>query len=267
MQRFCVREYYFMKIQRLFLLIAILISCCLTNVQAQRIAILGDSNTWLGGDENKGEKGWNHWFVAEFKPDFCKSYARSGATWTSTNKTKLDTKENIGSLGDNNVAYNQLQRLLADKTMNPDIIIIALGTNDLWFKNKRPNLFAEPQLNSDSKSLLSTPPNKLLTLADCVTFTVKTLKKAYPKAKIVFISPAQCVQVDKKEISLFGDKLETLGKELEVATIRLDKLSLIDSDKEKKKKEFTYDGVHTSVKGAKANGTLIANELKKLVLR
>lgn len=246
-------------------LVWLLLTACQLHVNAQRIAIIGDSNTWLGGDDNKGEKGWNHWFCEYFKPDFCRSFARSGATWTNTPRTKLNIKENIGSLGDNNVAYNQLQRMLADKALKPDIIIIALGTNDLWFKNKRPNLFDESHLNYEREDFLSTPPSKLLTLADCVHHTVHTLRKAYPNAAIVLITPAECIHIKNYELKLFSDTLEALGKTLGASTIRLDKLSEIKSEKERIKKEFTYDGTHTSVKGAKANGEIITRELKRIL--
>lgn len=238
---------------------------CSLPVNAQRVAIIGDSNTWLGGDDNKGEKGWNHWFCEYFKPDFCISFARSGATWTNTARTQLNTKENIGSLGDNNVAYNQLQRILAEPELKPDVVIIALGTNDLWFKNKRPNLFAESHLDYENEGFLSTPPNKLLTLSDCVNHTVRSLRKAYPNVTIVFIAPAECIHVKNSELTRLGNALEELGRTLEVSTIRLDKLSEIKSDKERIKKEFTYDGTHTSVKGAKSNGEIIARELKRIL--
>lgn len=235
-------------------------------MNGQRIAIIGDSMTWLGGDDNKGEKGWNHWFCEYFKPDFCRSFARSGATWTNTPKTRLNTKENIGSLGDNNVAYNQLQRMLAVPELKPDIVIIALGTNDLWFKNKRPNLFSDSRLNYEREGFLSTPPNKLLTLADCVNHTVRSLRKAYPEAKIVFLTPIECIHIKDSDLTHFANELEKLGKSLGVSTIRMDKLSEIKSENERIKKDFTYDGTHTSVKGAKSNGAIIANELKKLKL-
>lgn len=253
------------QIKQLIALTALLLSVGLSSANAQRIAIIGDSNTWLGGDDNKGQKGWNHWFCEYFKPDTCRSFARSGATWTNTTKTQLNTKENIGSLGDNNVAYNQLHRLLADTQLKPNVVIIALGTNDLWFKNKRPNLFSESQLDYESENFLSTPPDKLLTLADCVNYTVRTLRKAYPEAKIVFIAPAECIHVSNSDLARLAGSLEELGKAFGISTIRLDKLSEIKSEKEKVKKEYTYDGTHTSVKGAQSNGAIIAIELKKIL--
>ena len=76
------------------------------------VVLLGDSNTWIGGDDCDKERGWNTWFKQLFQPASCKSYARSGATWTNTKVTKRNPKENIGNLGNDNVIYNQVVRLI-----------------------------------------------------------------------------------------------------------------------------------------------------------
>lgn len=76
------------------------------------VVLLGDSNTFIGGDACDKPQGWNKWFKDFAKPKSCRSYARSGATWTHTPNTVLDMEENIGVLGDNNVVYNQAMRLL-----------------------------------------------------------------------------------------------------------------------------------------------------------
>ena len=57
------------------------------------VAILGDSNTWLGGDQCDQPRGWNKWFKDYFAPASCRSYARSGATWTNTARTKRNPDE------------------------------------------------------------------------------------------------------------------------------------------------------------------------------
>ena len=75
------------------------------------VVILGDSNTWLGGDGCDKAQGWNKWFRDAFQPATCRSYARSGATWTNTPETRRNTQENIGVLGNDNVIYNQICRL------------------------------------------------------------------------------------------------------------------------------------------------------------
>ena len=55
------------------------------NIQAQsvmHVVILGDSNTFIGGDQCDKPQGWNKWFKELANPLSCRSYARSGATWT-----------------------------------------------------------------------------------------------------------------------------------------------------------------------------------------
>ena len=102
------------------------------------VVILGDSNTWIGGDDCSQPRGWNYWFCQTAKPASCRSYARSGATWTHTEKTVCDTEEYTEVLSDNNVIYNQVNRLKkayeAGEQPRPDLIIIMAGTNDAWFR-------------------------------------------------------------------------------------------------------------------------------------
>ena len=108
------------------------------------IVLLGDSNTWIGGDECDKPQGWNKWFKDLANPLSCHSYARSGATWTHTSLTDYDTEEDTGVLSDNNVVYNQINRLKEayqqQKQVKPDLIIVMAGTNDLWFADKRPEV-------------------------------------------------------------------------------------------------------------------------------
>ena len=100
-----------------------------TVVHPLHVVILGDSNTWIGGDDCDKPKGWNKWFVDEFRPLSCKSYARSGATWTNTSTTRENVVEDIAVLGNDNVIYNQIARLKRacdeGRQQTPDLIIIA----------------------------------------------------------------------------------------------------------------------------------------------
>ena len=99
----------------IFSLLSIITSPFTLNTSSEEpeedVVILGDSNTWLGGDDCTKPKGWNTWFKEAMKPRSCHSYARSGSTWTHTPNTKRDTKEDIGTIGDNNVIINQIFRL------------------------------------------------------------------------------------------------------------------------------------------------------------
>ena len=69
------------------------------------VAILGDSNTWLGGDQCDQPRGWNKWFKDYFAPASCRSYARSGATLTNTADIAVPATHTRGAV---NFAYIQL---------------------------------------------------------------------------------------------------------------------------------------------------------------
>lgn len=163
------------------------------------VVILGDSNTWLGGDDCSKPKGWNTWFKEALKPRSCRSYARSGATWTHTPNTQRDTKENIGSLGDNNVIMNQICRL--EEAINegsqvkPSLILIAAGTNDVWFKDKRPHAFAPLEFRLES-------------LQGIVDYCCLKLFRLCPQAQVVLITPMQTIQADTTDIHRAGDIIE-----------------------------------------------------------
>lgn len=231
------------------------------------IAILGDSNTWLGGDDCDKPKGWNTWFASEIRPRTCKSYARSGATWTNTSTTKMNVEENIGVLGDDNVIYNQIIRLRNELDSNrirrPDLIIIAAGTNDAWFEDKRPNAFSLDKAYQWHSTEVSQQPSDYLTIQQSVSFGIHLLREMLPEAKIVLMTPMYTTAVSKSKIRQCGDIIEYCARQTDCFLIRQDKVSPVDSAKEKKRKNYTYDGTHTSIQGAKANGKILAGIIKK----
>jgi GDSL-like Lipase/Acylhydrolase. len=151
-----------------------LVLCGFIAIHAQQslhVVMLGDSNTFIGGDDCSKPQGWNKWFKDLMNPISCRSYARSGATWTETPNTVYDINEYTEVLSDNNVIYNQVSRLLADvfdtKTQPvPDLILIMAGTNDLWFADKRPEPFPK-----------------------YIRQNCEMLKHAFPHARIVLITP------------------------------------------------------------------------------
>lgn len=253
---------------------SLLLTLALTATVAQspmHIAILGDSNTWIGGDDCSKPRGWNKWFLDFMKPATCRSYARSGATWTHTSKTKPDTKENIGILGDNNVIYNQVRRLKEDTDKDrkkiPNLIVILAGTNDVWFQDKRPDALTmtAKQAERIKDSLLYAAPSDVFTLAMAVRYDIAMLRSYYPKAEIVLLTPMQTTAASKEDVRKAGDIIEESGKLLNCHVIRLDADTIINSDAEKKTKRYTSDGTHTNPTGAKHIGNHVAVEVKKIL--
>lgn len=234
------------------------------------VVLLGDSNTWLGGDDCSQDKGWNTWFNRRFQPASCRSYARSGATWTNTNNTMYDVVEDIGVIGDNNVIYNQVNRLIVATKQGrqplPDLLVIAAGTNDAWFENRRPHAFqttAADRLCDDSLLLL--PPSQVLTLQQSIRYSCLQLHRAFPDACIVLLTPLQSTAVSDEKIRLAGDLIERCAHELGIDVIRQDVVCCIKSRQERKKKKYTYDGTHTSVSGARLIGYLLADSISKII--
>ena len=242
-----------------------------TNTQQIHVVLLGDSNTWLGGDNCDKDKGWSKWFNDKFKSSSCRSYARSGATWTNTLRTRYNTEEDIGLIGDDNVIYNQVNRLIEDtkkgSLLAPNLLIIAAGTNDAWFEAKRPHAFSTTPLDDlPADSLLSLPISDILTLRQSVRYSGLQIRQAFPETNIVLLTPLQSTAVDDNKIRQAGDIIEQCGEELGLFVIRQDEVCCVKSRQERLKKTNTYDGTHTNAIGAKKNGYLIAKLLNEFLL-
>ena len=259
---------------RLLLSLVLPMMMALTTVAQKplHVVILGDSNSWIGGDDCDKPQGWNKWFKDALQPTTCKSYARSGATWTNTPETNRNTKENIEILGNNNVIYNQICRLqeAVDNGIQdvPQLILIMAGTNDAWFVKARPKALSMcgcEAFGSDNCKITDRPVNEVLTLAESVRYGCELLREAYPEAQIVLLTPLQSVAAGTENITKAGDIIECCAHKMNLNVIRLDKECGIDAASEKVKHHFTSDGTHTSELGAQKIGTLIARQITALL--
>ncbi len=264
-----------MSMKRLHKRVAMLLFLLVMALQAMagglNVVIFGDSNSWLGGDNCDQEEGWTKWFVDDFAPATCRSYARSGATWTHTANTCEDIKENIDVLGDNNVVFNQIRRAQCDAEAGllpmPNLIIIAAGTNDVWFAKKRPQAMVNNALGALSLNLKGHGNiNQLTSLTSVIAHDVSMLKESFPGATIVLLTPMQSIRFKNVDVARASDLIElTASRWDDVHVIRLDKESAVKRTQELKKKKYTSDGVHTNVAGARSNGLLISSKVKKLL--
>lgn len=235
------------------------------------VVILGDSNTWLGGDGCDKPQGWNKWFRDAFQPASCRSFARSGATWTNTPQTRRNTQENIGVLGNDNVIYNQICRLeeALDKGSQPkpQLILILAGTNDAWFLKSRPkalSMTAEGAFAADCQRFMKHAASEIVTLAESVRYGCELLTALCPEAQIVLLTPFQSVQAGDR-IFKVSDLIADSGHRMGLSVIRLDQQSGIHAAREKNKHYLTTDGTHTSEEGARRAGTFIARQLSTLL--
>lgn len=264
----------FLTVPTLFGLLAFTEKGKETDWSKKHIAILGDSNTWLGGDECDKPKGWNKWFKETLKPASCKSYARSGATWTNTLNTIRNISDYSERLSDNNVIYNQIERLhnaVETGTQSvPDIVIIAAGTNDAWFQAKRPQAFAETSKEVFAISetdLLQRKPYEVLSVAASVRYSCLLVKKYFPKSVIILLTPMQTTATSLQNITKTGNIIEECARKMNVLVIRQDKISCVKRSIELRRKTYTADGTHTNSKGAHKNGVMLAQEIKNHTLK
>lgn len=231
------------------------------------VVVLGDSNTWIGGDDCSKPQGWTYWFAKKFPHKSLWSYARSGATWTNTPSTVRDTENNIGVIGDQNVIYNQVERLIeavdSGKQDSPEVVIIAAGTNDAWFGDRRPGLFSKTvdEVFDNMELSVDKAPSDMLTFVESVKYSVEKLAKRFPSAEIVILTPPQIKKCDYVSQRKVRDALIETGIRLSVPVIDLHSAAGTYAAIEKAEHTNTYDGVHYSEAGARRHGNYVASQL------
>lgn len=220
-----------------------------------KIALLGDSMTWIGGENCDKECGWTSHFRSEVDSLYSiDMYARSGATWTNTSKTSGNTRVYSEILDDENVIYNQVLRLIEasnqDEKKTPDVILIYAGANDAWFASKRPDIF-----NTDIKFSGENSPSDCTSLTSSIELSCMRLKDAFPEARIMLMTPVEMTKTGVSQIRRVSDMIEECAKKLNVEVLRADRNIPIRRENEMKHFKYTTDGVHTNAAGAR----LIAN--------
>lgn len=239
-------------------------------LQEANVVCMGDSITWLGGDDCNGRQnpsqGWTTYFKAMLKPKTMRSYARSGATWSHTANTTYNITENTGNLSDDNVIYNQINRLLADTAQPaPDIIIIAAGTNDGWYASQRPDavsVSAAEEFADTSGYITSQAVNTLTSIAAAMRYDIEMLKTNFPNAQIFVTTPLQSTKFTLAKGFQIGTIIKECAECLSIECIDQGKQAGIYRAQEIVGYTFTYDGAHTSALGARMVGQFI---LKKVL--
>lgn len=234
-----------------------------------RVALLGDSNTWNGGDSCTNPTSWSYWFRAALQPRSCVSYARSGATWTHTVRTRRTLTDYSELLSDHNVIYNQVERLINSNLLPPHLIIIMAGTNDAWFAKRRPGIYdltVDQAFALPHDSLLALPPQALTSLPLAIRYDCERLRERFPQARLVLLTPYQSVHAGRPAIERVGTLVEQCAQRLGLPVLRLDQAVPIRSDDEKAHHRLTTDGTHTSPDGARKAAEVIASHLRSIGL-
>lgn len=162
---------------------------------------MGDSITAL----NTSDRDWVKYFNEIFEPSFFVNVEVAGARISSEEPVVLDG--NPVFLGDNtdynqNVLLNQVEKISRAKDKNNenyfynsdfedfDLIIIAVGTNDTFIKEKCNIDTIEEQFISGGKTLPLEDVN-CYTVAGAMRCVYEKLHTLYPSAIIFFCSPIQ----------------------------------------------------------------------------
>ncbi|MDE6291851.1 MAG: SGNH/GDSL hydrolase family protein [Muribaculaceae bacterium] len=232
-----------------------------------RIALLGDSMTWIGGDSCQNDTGWTHILKESNIAGTIDLYARSGATWTNTKSTNRNPEHYTELLHDDNVVYNQAIRLIESSDTGkeePDIVILFAGANDAWFAAKRPGIFDEDCKNTHIPT--STPPGNVTSLAGSVRLVSEMLHTRFPKVTLLFVTPLQMSKTDAETIFKISDIIEKTASEMGWSTLRADQETGICHAQEAKSPKYTYDGVHTNPAGASILGNLIVKFITSRII-
>lgn len=235
------------------------------------VAILGDSNTSIGGDSCNKPQGWTMYFKEVFAPASCISYARSGATWTNTVSTKYNIKEVTELLSDDNVIYNQVNRLEEEfkrgRQVLPQLIIIAAGTNDAWFGKARPQRFSKTvqEVFCAPYPISGMNVSAVTSLAQSVRYNCERLMQLFPEAQIVLLTPMQSIHIAPATLKQTADIIEAAGHRMGLSVIRQDEESCVYSLREKVRTTFTRDGTHTIPAGARRNGISLAHRIASIL--
>lgn len=235
--------------------------------------IMGDSITWYGHDDLSGTEGWTHYFKDWFNFKSIKSYARSGATWSCTANTEYDIEQNTGSTTDNNVGYNQMNRLLdaisKGTQETPDYIIVALGTNDAWHRysassNGGTDAVAE-LFNNTTDYEQDIEINTCLTTAKAIRYFSDMVTNNLPDTQVILLTPLQSSSISYNNVITIGDIIEECAKYCSYPVIRQDKECGVYRIQEARGYVNTKDGTHLSATGAKKVGNFLAQRIKTIL--
>lgn len=227
----------------------------------ERIALLGDSMTWIGGDSCQNARGWSHYLKADSLARQIDVYARSGATWTNTTSTRIEPDAYSELLDDDNVIYNQAVRLIqnvSESSEAPDLVVLFAGANDAWFAKKRPGIYCQ-SVPTD----IQAAPASVTSLVGSVSLVCSLIKASLPAAKLVVVTPIQMTKVDEETIHHVSDIIDNAARAEGCLVLRADKAVPISHADESMAFRFTTDGVHTNPEGARLIADFIISNLRQ----
>jgi len=217
--------------------------------------LLGDSITWLAPPQS-----WVAYMLDRIDFKSVTNVARSGATWSHTAGTVYDITSTGGSISDDNVIWNQFNRIKAGITAGtmpvPDLIVIPAGTNDF-----SRTIGSVATTFTPGSSIIGNAANTILSVTDAVRYDVELMLAEWPNVQIILVTPIQRGISDNTTIRNIADAIEGCADRLALECIRMDKHSGIYGYNEISSHIFLYDGLHPNSVGAPKMGKRMAAEL------
>lgn len=254
------------------------------------IYVLGDSITWLGGDNCDGtrpgyeHRGWTEYFKERIQPRIIKSYARSGATLSCYSDSQENPSAYYGSPAADNILWNQVIRMKNDILNGadvPDYIIISAGCNDAYMYETTRASFAERHaaisglLSDNVENILNTNVGTswygTKTPAECASIakTMRWMKDAFvsicPNAQVIICTPLQSHYSSLPTQDEVSQRIDECSQFVSWSTINQGKDCMISRLQEAKGYHFTADGTHTSVLGATMVGHILARRVLNIL--
>ena len=225
---------------------------------------LGDSITALTGN-----RGWWTYTNEMLNVTQYQNVAVIGAHLTDYDDTVYDGNPvfNGPDNNHNNVLGNQVQKIINNSStyITPDIIFIAIGTNDGITTTK--NDAYDQYYNSNGSIKALTDVNRQ-TSAGAFRYCSEKLHELYPDAIIVWCTPIQAVNTVRnvKSILTWGDNLKLLCGFESLYCIDTEKCGICGINEiDSANGEDLIDGLHPNAHGAKKMGTYNACEFKKFL--
>ena len=223
-----------------------------------KLLTLGDSITALG----TGERGWIKYFIEKTNATLVANVAVNSAKLADDSNTVLDGNPTQTS---NNTLSNQVQKVINNTYDKPDIIIIAIGTNNGIAITKQ-NMI---DVFYDSDKQLK-PLDEVDRTTDHGAFRwcFEKLHNLYPNAQIFWSTPIHGAQTMRR-----AERIIDCRESLQIATeyvgcVMIDSVRCgINGINEimNTNGEYLIDGLHPNINGAKKLGYYIASKIKPFI--
>ena len=238
----------------------------------KKILFMGDSITAL----NLGERGWCRYFNEIVEPSLSVNIAVASSRWCNYSDTVYDGNPvfNGADANHNNVMGNQIEKLLRGKDSNHeeyskveeyddfDIIMIAEGTNDgdSYLEENYEQYFTN---NNEIVSLETLNHEKY---AAIFRYTIETLRRLYPNAKIYICTPIQRASGGYtwgyNHAKMQGDYLKLLAKRMSVEVIDTFECGIYGHyEISDANGQNLIDGLHPNANGARKMGLYNAKKI------